>query len=310
MEVLYSNARSHGLWYKENMPFIMDCVGQKIIFRDFENKKTVFSIEAKHPYPLCASPDGKHYAFASGNSITVVNTQTQEYVPYKLSSKHFLDSRIMADFVTNDKIVCVYSVTQAFVPNSAICVIDLKEGNLKIIKALKNVLISDFCNTGKEICLLGLYRESDAFFNVDQSLFVAHFDGVLTDKIRRIQIPSKRNEWLTLEEICSYNPYTNEYLAINTKRNSIVLLDSNFKYVKRCDIENDEVWQTMAYYAGWYDNGNGIYALTSDGIVTLDKDTLKPINSGGGIMMSSAHGLFYDRHISCYGVSGCSIIKL
>jgi hypothetical protein len=115
---------------------------------------------------------------------------------------------------------------------------------------------------------------------------------------------------LTLEKICSYNPNTNEYLAINSKKNSIVLLDSNFKYLKRCDIENDEVWQTMAYYAGWYNNGNGIYALTSDGIVTLDKDTLKPLDSGGGIMMSSARGLFYDRHISCFGVAGCSIIKL
>ena len=310
MEGFYSNARSHGLWYKENMPFIMDCVGQKINFRDFDNKKTVFSIEAKHPYPLCASPNGNHYAFASGNTITVVNTETKESIPYKLSSKYFFDSHIMADFVTNEKIVCVYTAMRAFVPNSVICVIDLKEGKFKTIKALKNTLISDFCNTGKDICLLGLYRESKGLFDCEQDLFVAHFDGVLTDKIRGIRIPAKRNEWLTLEEICSYNPYTNEYLAVNSKRNSIVLLDSNFKYVKRCDIENDEVWQTMAYYAGWYDNGNGIYALTSDGIVTLDKDTLNPLDSGGGIMMSSARCSFYDCYAACFGATGCSIVKL
>ena len=310
MEVLYSNARSHALWYKENMPFIMDCYGKNIQFRDCNDKKTVFSLEATHPYPLCASLDGKHYAFASGNTITVVNTETKEAVPYKFSSKYFLDSHIMADFVTNEKIVCVYSAMRAFVPNSVICVIDLNEGKLKTIKALKNVLISDFCNTEKDICLLGLYRESDAFFNVDQSLFVAHFDGVLTDKIRQIQIPSKRNDWLTLEEICSYNPYTNEYLAINTNRDSIVLLDGNFNYLKRCDIECDDMLPMMANYAGWYDNGNGIYALTTGGIVTLDKDTFKPLDSGGGIMMSSVRGLFHDRHISCLGVAGCSIIKL
>lgn len=310
MEGFYSNARSHGLWYKENMPFIMDCVGQKINFRDFDNKKTVFSIEAKHPYPLGASPDGKHYAFASGNTITVVNTETKESIPYKLSSKYFFDSHIMADFVTNEKIVCVYTAMQAFVPNSVICVINLKEGKFKTIKALKNVLISDFCNTGKDICLFGLYRESDALFNVDQSLFVAHFDGVLTDKIRQIRIPSKRNDWLTLEEIYSYNPYTNEYLAINTKRNSIVLLDGNFNYLKRCDIECDDMLPMMANHAGWYDNGNGIYALTTGGIVTLDKDTLKPLDSGGGVMMTSAKCSFYDRYAACFGVAGCSIVKL
>lgn len=310
MEVFYSNARSHALWYKENMPFIMDCYGKSIQFRDCNDKKPVFSLEAIHPYPLCASPDGKNYAFATGNKIIVVNSVTKESSQYTLSSKYLFDSKIMADFVTNDKIVCVYTATRAFVPNSVICVIDLKEGRLKAIKALKNTLISGFCNTGKDICLLGLYRESKGLFDCEQDLFVAHFDGALTDKIRGIRIPSKRNEWLTLEEICSYNPNTNEYLAINSKKNSIVLLDSNFKYLKRCDIENDEVWQTMAYYAGWYNNGNGIYALTSDGIVTLDKDTLKPLDSGGGIMMSSARGLFYDRHISCFGVAGCSIIKL
>ncbi len=310
MEGFYSNARSHGLWYKENMQFIMDCVGQKINFRNFDNKKTVFSIEAKHPYPLCASPDGMHYAFASGNTITVVNTETKESIPYKLSSKYFFDPHIMADFVTNDKIVCVYSAMRAFVPNSVICVIDLKAGKFKTIKALKNVLISDFCNTGKEICLLGLYRESDAFFNVNQSLFIAHFDGILTDKILERRVNSKRNEWLTLEEICSYNPYTNEYLAINTNRNSIVLLDGNFKYLKRCDIECDDMLQMMVNSAGWYDNGNGIYALTTGGIVTLDKDTLKPLDSGGGIMMSSARCSFYDRYAACFGAAGCSIVKL
>ncbi len=310
MEVLHSSGRSHALWYKENMPFIMDCYGKKIQFLNYKDKKPVFSLEAAHPYPLCASPDGKHYAFASGNTITVVNTQTKEYVPYKLSSKYLFDSHIKADFVTNEKIVCVYSAMRAYVPNSVICEINLIEGRLKAIKALKGTSISYFCNTGKDICLLGWHRESDDFFNGDQTMFIAHFEGVLTDKIRLIQIPSKRNEWLILEEICSYNPYTNEYLAINTKRNSIVLLDSNFKYVKRCDIECDDMLPMMANYAGWYDNGKGIYALTSAGIVTLDKDTLKPLDSGGGIMMTSALGLFYDRHISCFGVAGYSIIKL
>ena len=292
------------------MPFIMDCVGQKINFRDFDSKKTVFSIESEHPYPLCASPDGNYYAFASGNTITVVNADNKESVPYKLSSKHLLDARIMADFVSNDKIVCVYSAMRAFVPNSVICVIDLKTGTLKAIKALKNTLISDLCNTGKDICLLGLYREGDVFFDGTQSLFVAHFDGVLTDKIRQIQIPDKRNEWLTLEEICSYNPYTEEYLAINTSRNSIVLLDKDFNYLKRCDIECDDMLPMMASYAGWYDNGNGIYALTGAGVVTLDKDTLKPIDSGGGLMMVSAKCAFYDCYAACFSAAGCSIVKL
>lgn len=310
MELIYSNARSHALWYKENMPFIMDCYGKSIQFRDCNDKKDCFSLEAAHPYPLCASPDGKHYAFATENKIVVVNTITREAAPYTFSSKYFLDSKIIGDFITNDKIVCVFTATRAMVPNSVICVIDLKEGKLNAIKALKNTLISDFCNTGKDICLLGLYRESKGLFDCEQDLFAAHFDGVLTDKIRGIRIPPKRNEWLTLEEICSYNPYTNEYLAINTKRNSIVLLDSNFKYKKRCDIETDAVWQTTAYYARWYNNGNGIYALTSDGIVTLDKDTLNPIDSGGGIMMTSAKCSFYDRYVSCFGAAGCSLIKL
>ena len=88
---------------------------------------------------------GKAYKRIYGNTITVVNTETKESIPYKLSSKYFFDSHIMADFVTNNKIVCVYSAMQAFVPNSVICVIDLKEEKFKTIKALKNVLISDFC---------------------------------------------------------------------------------------------------------------------------------------------------------------------
>lgn len=76
MEVFYSNARSHALWYKENMPFIMDCYGKSIQFRDCNDKKPVFSLEAIHPYPLCASPDGKNYAFATENKIIVVNSVT------------------------------------------------------------------------------------------------------------------------------------------------------------------------------------------------------------------------------------------
>ena len=132
MEVFYSNARSHALWYKENMPFIMDCYGKSIQFRDCNDKKPVFSLEAIHPYPLCASPDGNHYAFANENKIIVVNSVTKESSQYTLSSKYLLDSRIMADFVTNDKIVCVFTAMRALVPNSVICVIDLKEGNQSI----------------------------------------------------------------------------------------------------------------------------------------------------------------------------------